>query len=175
MCKNATNTAASLMAAIEPDLVNLLNLLNVSKTPDGAAAINAFNAAQAALAAWTPGTTAQTVVEALNAFTAVFDVLPIPEDAKALANVIDAGIVTIIAVITANSPAPAPAAGSTAGEEHQALHALSVAEDATAKVSKLVPGFKRSHFHGAAHQYKQAWNGAVTKAGPKYAQLKQGN
>jgi hypothetical protein len=173
MCKDATNTASSLMAAIEPDLVNLLTLLGVATTPDGAAAITAFNAAQAALAAWTPGTTAQTVVEALNAFSTVFDVLPIPEDAKALEGVIEAGIVAIIAVVTANSPAPPAAAGTATAEETQALHALSVSDDATAKVSKLVPGFKRSHFHGAAHQYKQAWNGAVEKSGPKYASIKQ--
>jgi uncharacterized protein GlcG (DUF336 family) len=88
MCQNAVKTAASMMSSIEPTLVNLLTLLGISTTPDGAAAINAYNAAEKAVAAWKPGTPSQDVVQAIDAFTAVFDKLPIPADGKLLADVI---------------------------------------------------------------------------------------
>jgi hypothetical protein len=169
------------MAAIEPTLVNLLTTLNVANTPDGEAAVTAFNAAQKSLANWQPGTSAQTVIEGLDAFSSVFAVLPIPADAKALESIITAGIVTVIGVVTANSPAPAATATTTAAaavpaaapEETQAMHVAAVVADTTAKVTTLVPEFTRSIFTAPAHQYKNAWNHAVGKADKKYAHLKQ--
>lgn len=173
MCTNATKTAASLMSAIEPTVINLLTLLGISTSTEGVAAIDAFNAAQKALAAWTPGTAAQTVIEAINAFVQVFDVLPIPEDAKALANIISAGIVTVIGVVTANSPAPAPAvpANSASAEETTLLHQAAVIHETTVKVNELVPGFKRAIFTAPSHQYNNAWRKGVEASDAKYAVL----
>ena len=175
MCKNATSTAASLLGAIEPTLKSLLAITGQATTPDGIAAINAFDAAKTALAAWVPGTTSETVVQALEAFSSVFNVLPIPADAKILENIILAGVIAVLGVVKANSPAP-PATEAVAtpasGEETQALHSLAIAQDTTEKVSKLVPEFKRSHFHSPKSQYESMWNKGVEKAGPKYASLK---
>jgi hypothetical protein len=179
MCRNATATAATLLAAIRPTLVNLLTLEGIADTPDGIAAIAAFDAAEKALASWTPGTSAQTVIQSLNALTQVFSTLPVPAEYKALANIIDAGIVTVIAVVTANSPAPAPpifglgvADAHAAPEETQAMHVAHVVASTTSKVGELVPGFKHSIWHSPASQYKGAWNKAVSKD-PKLAALKQ--
>ena len=43
MCENAVATAAVLMQAIEPTLVNLLTVLGIADTPDGKTAIAAFD------------------------------------------------------------------------------------------------------------------------------------
>ena len=177
MCKNATATAASLMTAIRPTILSLLTVTGVDSTPDGVAALAAFDAADKALAAWTPGTTSVTVVQAIDAFTAVFSVLPLPADAKALEAIISAGIVTVIGVVTANSPAPVTGSGPAgtpmeAHEETQAMHVAHVVADTTAKVGELVPGFKHSIWHSPAGQYKGEWNKAVAKSDPKYSALK---
>ena len=52
MCKNATKTAASLMAAIEPTIKSLLAATGQLNTPNGVAAMNAYDAALAAIQAW---------------------------------------------------------------------------------------------------------------------------
>ena len=184
MCKNGTATASSLMKAIEPTLVSLLTALNLNTTPDGEAAIAAFNAAQQALSTWTPGATGQVVIESLDAFTQVFGVLPIPPEAKGLESIISAGIVTVIGVIMANSPAPAKqveeapvqahgimsAPEPATDEETQAMHVAHTVSDTTAKVTELVPGFKRSIFTSPAHQYKKTWNQAAAES-EKFAGL----
>jgi len=175
MCKNAVSTASSLMLAIEPTLVDLLTVTGIANTPDGEAAIKAFDAAQSSLSDWTPGTPATTVIEALDAFTAVFAVLPLPTEYKALEGIISAGIVTVIGVVTANSPAPtSDTSQKTASEEEsQGAHIAHVASETAKKVTELVPGFKRSIFTSPAHQYKNEWNKAVENMGPAAAGLKQ--
>jgi hypothetical protein len=174
MCKNATATAASLMAAIEPTVVNLLTELNLATTPDGIAAITAFNAAQKALASWVPGTSAQTVIEAINAFTAVFNVLPIPADAKDFEDTISAAIVIVVGILTGNSPPATPPVTmivTAPTEEIQAAHAHEVMDATTEQAMKIKPSFKRSIWHSAAHQYNNTWNNDVKK-NLKYAALK---
>jgi hypothetical protein len=138
MCKNATKTAAALMAAIEPTIKSLL------------AAMNAYDAALLAVQNWTPGTTAQNVLQLMNAFTAVFDTLPLPPNVALYVNIITAGITAVIAILTANSPAPVTVG---AHEETQAMHQAAVAADAAAKVQVLV-------FHSPESQYNTAWNNA---------------
>jgi hypothetical protein len=176
MCSNASKTVASLMAAIQPGLINLLTVTGIASTTQGQAAIKAYDAALAAVEAWVPGTTAQDVIQVIDAFTAVFDTLPFPSEVSVLVNIVSAGIVTVIGVLTGNSPAPAAPAGATAStEEAQDAHAVAVAHDTTVKVQALVPGFKRSIWHSPASQYKTAWNNGVArvaKANPKYATLK---
>lgn len=170
MCKNAVATAGALMKAIEPTVIQLLTLAGVAATPDGQAAIKAFDAALQAVEAWTPGTTPQVVVEAINAFTLVFNTLPLPAMYKALESIISAGIVTVIGVITANSPAPAHLTAQLASvapedvatdEEMQHHFRAAVIHQTTHQVQALVPEFKRSIFTSAAGQYKKTWNSTV--------------
>jgi hypothetical protein len=175
MCKAATATVADLMSAIEPTLINLLTVTGIAGTPEGQAAITAYNAALQAVETWTPGTSAEDVIQVINAFTEVFNTLPIPADVKSLADIISAGIVVVISVLTGNSPVAA---------DEEAQH--KVQAEAIEKVTKLVPGYKESLWDKAraalgdhtiaAKEYKGAWNkGVVTaaKANPKYATLKQ--
>jgi hypothetical protein len=179
MCKNAAPTVAALMAAIEPTLVNLLTVLGIATTPNGQAAIQAYNAALLAVQDWKPGTSAQDVIGVISAFTQVFDALPIPADAAMLANIISAGIVVVIGVLTGNSPAP----GQPEGTANP--NALKAMDDTATKVQKLVPDWKESTWDKAraalgdhmiaAGEYKKQWNKAAvaaTKANPKYATLK---
>jgi hypothetical protein len=167
------------MEAIQPGLTNLLTVTGIASTADGQAAIKAYNAALVAVQGWTPGTTAQNVIQVIDAFTAVFNTLPFPTEVQTLVDIVSAGIVTVIGVLTANSPAPVNAAASTepqaTAEETHALHQAAVIESTTAQVQKLVPSFKRSIFTSPAHQYKNTWNGGVQKVAavnPKYAVLK---
>ena len=177
MCSNAAATAASLMGAIEPGLIDLLTVTGIATTPDGVAAINAYNAALKAVQGWTPGTSAQDAIQIIDAFTAVFNTLPFPAEVKLLADIVSAGVVTVIGVLTGNSPAPAAPVGTVvtaSAEEVAHAHAAAVAKDTEAKVAALVPGFKRSIWHSAASQYKAEWNkgvAAVAKLYPKYANL----
>jgi hypothetical protein len=164
MCKNATSTAASLMAAIEPTIVLLLKETGVADTPNGQSAISAYNAALAAIKDWKSGTSAQNVLQVITTFQSVFNTLPIPASYITLTNIILAGVEAVIGVLTANSPAPTPETGletTASGEELTTQHQLNVASDTEKKVLLLVPGFKRSIWHSPAHQYKQVWNKAV--------------
>jgi len=158
MCKNATKSAAALMAAIEPTIKSLLAATGQLNTPNGVAAMNAYDAALAAIQAWQSGTTAQNVLELINAFQTVFATLPLPPAVELYVNIITAGITAVIAILTANSPAPVTVG---AHEETQAMHQAAVAADAAAKVAVLVPGFKRSIFHSPESQYNKEWNNAV--------------
>lgn len=149
------------MSAIEPTLVNLLNYTGLVNTPEGEAAINAYNAALKAVQDWVPGNTAATVIQIINDFSTVFSGLPLPATVITLENIISAGIVTVIGVLTANSPAPATPSATASEEETQAMHQANVIHDTNAKVQALVPGFRRSIFTSPAHQYRNAWNKAV--------------
>jgi len=168
MCTNATKTAASLMAAIEPTLKSLLTFTNLLNTPQGQAAIAAYDAALAAIQAWKSGTTAQNVLQLIGDFQTVFNVLPLPSTVITLTNIILAGIETVIGVLMANSPAPVAANESltpASAEETQAMYQAHVVADTTAAVQMLVPGFKRSIWHSPASQYQQAWDAAVETGG----------
>jgi hypothetical protein len=154
-------TAAGVMAAIEPTLKSLLTATGLINTPQGVAAIAAYNAALTALQNWQSGTVAQNVLELLGAFQAVFNTIPMPANVSMFANIILAGIETVIGIVTGNSPAPAAPAGVTAHEETQAMYAAHVAVETATKVQVLVPSFKRSIFHSPESQYKKAWNAAV--------------
>lgn len=171
MCQKAAETAASLMSAIEPTLKSLLEYTDLLNTPDGQAAIAAYDAALTALQNWQTGTVAQNVLELIGDFQTVFNTLPLPSSVITLTNIILAGIEAVIAVITANSPAPASSGGTASTEETQALWQAHIASQAQSSIHALVPNFKRSLFHSAAHQYVSTWNKAV-EAGNLPASLK---
>lgn len=163
MCTNASKTAASLMAAIEPTLKSLLSYTGLLTTPQGAAAIAAYEAAMTALEGWQSGTAAADILELMADFQTVFNAVPWPPGVSMLVNIILAGAEAVIGVLTANSPAPA-GQGDATREETQAMHQAEVARETAAKVAALVPGFKRSIWHSPATQYKTAWNHAVALA-----------
>ena len=165
MCKNATSTAASLMAAIEPTIISLLTEANVLNTPNGQAAVAAYNAALTAIQNWKSGTTAQNVLQLIGDFQTALNTLPIPAKYVTLTNIILAGVEAVIAVIAANSPAPAAPAGVAAHADTQAMHQAATAADAQVKIKVLVPGFKRSIFHSPESQYKSTWDKAVAEGG----------
>lgn len=171
MCQNATKTAASLMAAIEPTIKSLLTETGLASTPETVAALAAYDAALAAVQSWQSGTTAQNVLELIGDFQSVFNALPLPTTVQTLTNIILAGIETVIGVLTANSPAPAAPEGAAEVEEPQAMHQAAVAADTVQKIHALVPGIKLSRFHGADVQYRNAWNSAVD-AGAFPAEMK---
>lgn len=191
MCKNAEKTAASVMQAIEPELKGLLTILGQSTTPEGIAAISAYDAAIAALDNWVPGSAPEVAIEAVNAFESVFQALPIPEDAKALAALIAGGVDAVLGIIKANSPAPAPAPAvgveepapitPEVAEAHQAFHAHAVAASTEASVEAST-GITVSAIDKARvavgdtsvipKKWKKEWNAAVDASDPKYASLK---
>jgi len=173
MCQNAVKTAGALMAAIEPTLKSLLTYTGLAETPQGIAVIAAYDAALTAVENWKSGTPAQDVLQILGDFQVAFNALPLPANVVLLTNIVLAGVEAVIGVLTANSPAPAGAAGDATPEETQAQHQVQVITETTTKVQKLVPNFKRSIWHSAATQYKNQWNSTVTGMGPDYAAMLQ--
>jgi uncharacterized membrane protein YgaE (UPF0421/DUF939 family) len=158
MCKNPVSTATALMEGIETSLVAFLAAFNLTNTPAGIAVIAAFNAALVALQNWKSGTVAQNVLELLADLQKAMALLPIPVTAQVLVNIILGGIITVIGIVTGNSPAPV---GEAVHEETQAMYAAEVASMTAEKVQRLVPGFQRSIFHSPESQYKKAWDKAV--------------
>lgn len=181
MCTNAEKTIDNLLIAEEPTVKILLTDANLINTPTGTVVINEYSAILTALAGWTPGTPAQEVIEVINDFQAGLDALPIPETFLVLENVIEAGVVTAIGLLTANSPAPqAPPQGGAGVDaafaaSYQTLHAHAAAADAEAKVTALT-GFKPSVFdkaraalgdtHVAAKHYTAVWDKAYASVNP---------
>jgi hypothetical protein len=168
MCKNATATAAALMAGIEPTLTAFMNLENVPAATQ-TQVLTAYEAAQQAVAQWTPGTSGQVAVEAVQAVNSIFQTLPVPDIDKALAGIITAGFTSVIAIIEANSTTdPVQQAGITA--------------KAVTDVNALAPGSFKYHkgifavFQASPEKaYHDAWNKKVGEAAsldPKYNALK---
>jgi hypothetical protein len=164
MCKQAAQTAGAVLGAVEPELTALLTAEGIATTPAGEAALAAYKSAVTSLDDWQSGTPAQEAIQALDDFQAAFNVLPFPPTVTVFENIIEAAIVTVIGILTANSPAPAndtTAEPTASAEETVAAHQAFVAADTTAKVQALVPTFKRSIFHSPAWQVKNEWNKAV--------------
>lgn len=169
MCKNADKTALGLMTAIRPTIVELLGDVHISTTEGpGQLVLTEYDNVVTDLSTWTPGTVSTKIIEVMGDLQTGFDALPIPAGVKDLEDIIEAGLVTVIGVVTANSPAPAPTApvaSEVAAQPHeiQGMHAMAVAADTQTKVETLVPGFKRSAFHSPASQYTSAWKAAKAK------------
>jgi hypothetical protein len=158
MCQNAEKNAAELLAAIKPTITEVLTLAGVANTPQAAAALEAYDEAETDLANWQKGTPATEAIEAITDLQTAINALPIPTQYQALINIILAGLETVIGVVTANSPAPAPAADATvAPEDAQDTHMATVAAATADKVHTLIPGIKLTRNHPAAAQYTTAW------------------
>ncbi len=165
MCTNAAKTAANLMAAIEPTIKSLLTLTNLITTPAGIAVIAAYDAALVALQGWKSGTVADEILELLGDFQTAFSALPLPANVITLTNIILGGIEAVIAVITANSPAPASADSTVDAEDVQVTHQVVTATEAMAKIHALIPGIKLDRHSNVVTQYDNAWNSAVSDGG----------
>ena len=166
MCQNASKTAATLMAAIEPTIKSLLTVTNLINTPNGIAAIAAYDAALLAVQGWQSGTSAQDVLQLIADFQTIFNTLPLPANVQTLTNIVLGGIEAVIAVLVANSPAPAAPAGSTAEpEDLQITHQVVTATEAMVKVHALIPGIKLNRHGSTVDQYNKAWNSAVDAGG----------
>ncbi len=161
MCKNAQGTASALFIAIIPTIKSLMAIAGVSADTQ-TQVIQTLNEISADIQNWKQGTTADNIIQALQDVSALLSGV-IPPNYAVLLNVVIAGITAVIAVLKANSPAPISQLG--AHPEAQAMHQADVAATASAKVTELVPGFKRSIFHSPESQYDKAWNGAVDEGG----------
>jgi hypothetical protein len=167
MCKNATATAAALLAGIEPTLTAFLKLENIS-ADEQASVIAAYEAAQKAVATWTPGSTGTVAVEAVQALNSIFQTLPVPDVDKVFASLITAGLTSVIAIIEANS--------TTNVLEQHAITAKAVTD-----VNAMAPGAFKYHkgifavFQAdPAKEYHNAWHKQVQNAiklDPKYQAL----
>jgi hypothetical protein len=175
MCQSGLQQVGELATALEPEIVTFETITGTINTPDGQAAIKAYDALAADLKNWAPGSsTGQVVEEAIVAFTDVFQTLPVPDSAKLIEGVIEAGVITILGFVQAHPAVPpTPPAGSTiAPGDALAAHQAHVVAETTARIQVLVPGFKLSKFHTAKHQLASEMSKAVAAAGPKYASLK---
>jgi hypothetical protein len=165
MCVNAQKTIINLMAEIEPSIIAIGNETGIANNPAFQTVISEYNAALTAVENWKSGTPAQDAIQIITDLQTGLQALQslIPSNILTLLNIILAGVATVIAVLSANSPAPTPivTGGDATPEETQAQWQAQVIADVTAKVLKLVPGYKRSIWHSAATQYKNTWNGAV--------------
>jgi hypothetical protein len=167
MCKNATATAAALLAGIEPTLTAFMNLENVPAATQQQV-MAAYEAAVTAVANWTPGSTATLAVEAVQAANSIFQTLPVPDIDKAFAGIITAGFTSVIAIIEANS--------TTDALEQHAITAKAVTD-----VNTMAPGAFKYHkgifavFQAnPAKEYQNAWHkqvAAAVKLDPKYKAL----
>ncbi len=170
MCKNATATAAGLLAGIEPTLVQFLKLENIP-AEEQATVIAAYDAAVTAVAAWKPGSTGTVAVEAVQALNSIFQTLPVPDQDKVFASLITAGLTSVIAIIEANS--------TTNVLEQHAITAKAVTD-----VNAMAPGAFKYHkgvfavFQDSpAEAYHNAWHKKVEAAAaldPKYQALMVG-
>ena len=145
MCQNATKTAYDLLFAAEPDFKALLQYLGQGKTSVGLAAVAAYDSALTALHNWQSGTVSQDVIAVLNALQSAFnDVLAalpagtLTPEAQGVINVIIGVVLTVLNIVTGNSPKPAGFAGTQHEYEDQVM------EEGQVKVQALVPEFKIS-------------------------------
>ncbi len=106
MCQNATKTAYAVLSGIEPQIKAILTIEGIANTPQATTALAAYDQALADLNAWTQGTPAQDVIQVLDDLEVAVQALPIPTAYQLLVSTILAGIVTVIGIVTGNSPAP---------------------------------------------------------------------
>ena len=107
MCQNANKTAASVLAGIEPEIKSILSIEGVANTKQATTALAAYDQAVTDLNAWQPGTIAQDLIQVLDDLQVAIQALPIPPAYQLLSSAILAGVVTVIGIVTGNSPAPA--------------------------------------------------------------------
>lgn len=166
MCDHPQQTAANVMKGIEPTLISLLTLEGAANTPEAQTAIKEYDLAAVEVAGWTPGTSAQTAVQAVKAADAAFQLLPVPEEFKIFAGLIDAAFTTVVAILEGNT-------ATSVTEQHE----ITVA--AVLHVNEVAPGCFKYHkgifraFEASpAKQYHDAWNKKAAELGGKFDALK---
>ena len=146
MCKNAQQTAYDVLVAVEPELKSILTIAGVVNTPQAVTALAAYDQAVTDLKNWVPGTPSQDVIEVLtDVQLAVSALTPmIPATDALLINAVLAAVVTVIGLVTGNSPAPAPAAlvDGVTPEDMQSDHERTTMAVYTQRAQSLVPFYK---------------------------------
>jgi len=123
---------------------------------------------------WKKGDPAQTFITVLTDAEAAFKLLPVPEVDQEIADVILAGITTLIGIFDANGAVTTPT-GATASDTEIKEHQSEVAMATTSAVKTLVPGFHyRKGFLGLfrenpEHAYFDEWNKVIGGHGEKWA------
>ena len=177
MCQNAQSTAYAILSAEEPEIKSILTIEGVANTPQATTALQAYDLALADLKNWTPGTVSQETIEVLTDLqTAITALTPlVPPTYALLINAVLAAIITVLGIVSGNSPAPAVTAsvvpaGVTAAEV-QADHERATMTTYAARAQSLVPFYKiktRGTWlpeRSPVAQNKACWNKAVEITG----------
>ena len=175
MCTNAAETAYNLLLAEEPTIKAILTLEGVAGTTQAIAALAAYNSALTLLQSWVPGTTSQNIIQVLSDLQVIITALPIPPLYQLITDAVLAGIITVMGLVTGNSPAPAPVPaalpeGVTALMVQQDHERATMAEYSI-KAQALVPFYKiqtRATWLPERHpdaQYRACVNKAVEVSG----------
>jgi len=172
MCANAEKTAYDVLFEAEPWFKEILQYTGQTTTTVGLAAVAAYDAALTALQGWQSGTVSQNVIAIINdlqtAFNAVMSALPagtLTLEVQGLINVVIGVILTVLNIVTGNSPKPA----AFKGTQHE--YEDHVMATGMAQVQALVPDFKVSVWRSIipgfspADQAKRAWKHYVKAGG----------
>lgn len=181
MCAKVKSVASGVLTAEYPVLVTFLEDVGQDSTADGQAALSAYKALEAAMTNYQIGSTITDVESGLTAFLAVFNVIPVPEDAKEMAGVFVAAVEGILGLLGGSS---VPSASATPDEikAHQAAYV----SHASAEVQSKAPWVKVTRLdrarvfaeggeHVGAAKFKEAFNPAQERAAAansKYMNLK---
>jgi hypothetical protein len=183
MCDKVIPVAGGVLTAEYPVMVTFLDDIGQGSTPNGLAAEAAYKAFEAGVANFQTGTPITDVESALNAFLAVWNVIPIPAGAQQIGDVIVAAVEGVLGLLGGSSvpvavpPAPAPTADEV--KAHQAAYI----SHATAAVQRVSPDIKITRMdrlkvftEGGTHvghdKFKDLLAHAVAKSDPKFASLK---
>lgn len=171
MCKAAETQVLNIAQSVESTVISLLTETKLISTAEGQTISSDLGVLLTDIANWKSGTPATDIEQVVNDIEAALPALPIPAPFNLLIPIALGGLTTILTLLGANSPAPAPAAvPAELTAQVQTLHAHSVAAAGEAKVETLT-GYKPSTFDKAramlgdssiaANKYKDVWNKAV--------------
>jgi hypothetical protein len=178
MCDKVVPVAEGVLTAEYPVLVNFLNDIGQGSTTNGLAAESAYKAFEAAVENYKTGTVITDVESGLNTFLAVWNVIPIPEGAQQIGDVIVAATEGVLGLLGGNS---IPATPSPTPDEIKA-HQAAYISHGTSAVEKASPGIKITRLDrvkvftiGAESvgrdKFHQMLEHAVVASDPKYAHL----
>lgn len=181
MCDKVKSVASGVLTAEYPVLVTFLEDIGQENTTEGQSALAAYKALEVAVTNFQVGSTITDVESGLTAFLAVFDVLPIPDDAKEMAGVFVAAVEGILGLLGGSS-SPSPSATPDEIKAHQAAYISHASVEVQAKapwlkVTRLdrAKVFVEGGEHVGAVKFKEAWDPAQARAAAvnaKYENLK---
>lgn len=170
MC--STQTVAQLLGGVITSANNFGNVLGLTDNTAFKIILEELNQAEVDVQNWKKGSPAQNIIQILTDVSVGLKPLVPPED-ELIANVILAGITTVIGILDGNQSVPTPT-GATANDTQIKEHQAEVAMHTMSQVKTLVPGFHyRKGFLGLfrenpEHAYYDNWNEVVKQAGGKW-------